>query len=101
MRSGTNPHCARIRNRPNTKCPNRKCYESELVLIVTARINNARISNDPYHFGFVPLLTRAFLIWAPRIRTTSNSGGFGFGRSADSYHFGFGRFGFGAAPLGI
>uniref|UniRef100_A0A8R1IDQ4 Uncharacterized protein n=2 Tax=Caenorhabditis japonica TaxID=281687 RepID=A0A8R1IDQ4_CAEJA len=45
MRSGTNPHCARIRNRPNTKCPNRKCYESELVLIVTARINNARISN--------------------------------------------------------
>uniref|UniRef100_A0A8R1IXZ9 Uncharacterized protein n=1 Tax=Caenorhabditis japonica TaxID=281687 RepID=A0A8R1IXZ9_CAEJA len=32
-------------NRPNTKCPNRKCYESELVLIVTARINNARISN--------------------------------------------------------
>uniref|UniRef100_A0A8R1E8U0 Neurotransmitter-gated ion-channel transmembrane domain-containing protein n=1 Tax=Caenorhabditis japonica TaxID=281687 RepID=A0A8R1E8U0_CAEJA len=45
IRSGTNPHCARIRNRPNTKCPNRKCYESELVLIVTARINNARISN--------------------------------------------------------
>uniref|UniRef100_A0A8R1II85 Uncharacterized protein n=1 Tax=Caenorhabditis japonica TaxID=281687 RepID=A0A8R1II85_CAEJA len=45
IRSGTNPHCARIRNRPNTECPNRKCYESELVLIVTARINNARISN--------------------------------------------------------
>uniref|UniRef100_A0A8R1HWN6 Uncharacterized protein n=1 Tax=Caenorhabditis japonica TaxID=281687 RepID=A0A8R1HWN6_CAEJA len=45
IRSGTNPHCARIRYRPNTKCPNRKCYESELVLIVTARINNARISN--------------------------------------------------------
>uniref|UniRef100_A0A8R1IWU0 Reverse transcriptase domain-containing protein n=1 Tax=Caenorhabditis japonica TaxID=281687 RepID=A0A8R1IWU0_CAEJA len=45
IRSVTNPHCARIRNRPNTKCPNRKCYESELVLIVTARINNARISN--------------------------------------------------------
>uniref|UniRef100_A0A8R1E5M5 Uncharacterized protein n=1 Tax=Caenorhabditis japonica TaxID=281687 RepID=A0A8R1E5M5_CAEJA len=45
IRSGTNPHCARIRNRPNTKFPNRKCYESELVLIVTARINNARISN--------------------------------------------------------
>uniref|UniRef100_A0A8R1ILY9 Uncharacterized protein n=2 Tax=Caenorhabditis japonica TaxID=281687 RepID=A0A8R1ILY9_CAEJA len=42
IRSGTNPHCARFRNRPNTKCPNRKCYESELVLIVTARINIAR-----------------------------------------------------------
>uniref|UniRef100_A0A8R1EIJ2 Uncharacterized protein n=1 Tax=Caenorhabditis japonica TaxID=281687 RepID=A0A8R1EIJ2_CAEJA len=70
----------RIRNGMNQKRPIQKC------------------ASDPYHFGFVPLLIWAFLIWAPRIRTTSNSGGFGFGRSADSYHFGFGRFGFGAAP---
>uniref|UniRef100_A0A8R1E7P3 Uncharacterized protein n=1 Tax=Caenorhabditis japonica TaxID=281687 RepID=A0A8R1E7P3_CAEJA len=76
----------RIRNGMNQERPIQKWYESEAI-------------QNPYHFGFVPLLTRAFLIWALHIRTTSNSGGFGFGRSADSYHFGFGRFGFGAAPV--
>uniref|UniRef100_A0A8R1EV16 MULE transposase domain-containing protein n=1 Tax=Caenorhabditis japonica TaxID=281687 RepID=A0A8R1EV16_CAEJA len=45
IQSGTNPHCARIRNRPNPKCSNTNCYESELVQIATARIHNARISS--------------------------------------------------------
>uniref|UniRef100_A0A8R1I4W7 Uncharacterized protein n=1 Tax=Caenorhabditis japonica TaxID=281687 RepID=A0A8R1I4W7_CAEJA len=97
--SGTNPHCARIRNRPNTKCPNRKCYESELVLIVTARINNARISNGTnpkWYESETPdsevVRIRSDTKSVPlRIRTTSNSGVSNLGAS-HSYHFEFGRF---------
>uniref|UniRef100_A0A8R1I9Y0 Uncharacterized protein n=1 Tax=Caenorhabditis japonica TaxID=281687 RepID=A0A8R1I9Y0_CAEJA len=71
--SGTNPHCARIRNRPNTKCPNRKSVPLRIRTTSNSGVSNLGASHS-YHFefgrfriraqcGFVPLRIRALRIW--------------------------------------
>uniref|UniRef100_A0A8R1E974 Uncharacterized protein n=1 Tax=Caenorhabditis japonica TaxID=281687 RepID=A0A8R1E974_CAEJA len=99
---------------PNPKRPNPKWYESalrpnpkppefEVVRMRGAQIRNARVrsgTNPKWYGSEAPKLEtpESEVIRNTSDSGTSYSGGFGFGRGADSYHFGFGRFGFGAAP---